>query len=183
MSIHYEVVSEENVDCIKDLCNELMVYQKSKAHIHPEFFEAMCFETRMLPSMKSAKANYIVIAKDHHEIVGYAYSSIASKMIYSGGFATLECDAFFDFDSVTSDYVGCLSQFYIKEEYRNKGVGTVLFEKSLDWLNSSGVIRDIFIFVSNGNGAALNFYQNKGFKISHQILEGFITVLRKSMNP
>jgi len=31
MSIHYEVISENNIICIKDLCNGLMAYQKSIA--------------------------------------------------------------------------------------------------------------------------------------------------------
>ncbi|MDI6706556.1 MAG: GNAT family N-acetyltransferase [Bacillota bacterium] len=180
MSIHYEVISEDNIICIKDLCNDLMAYQKSKAYIHPEFFDDMCFETRMIPSVKSAKANYIVVAKDDNEIVGYAYSTISPKEIYSGGFATLNCDAFFDFDSVKNDDVGCLSQFFIKEGYRNTGIGSVLFEKSMDWLSSFKSISDVFIFVSNGNDNALKFYVGKGFKISHQILDGFITVLRNA---
>lgn len=178
MSIHYQVISDDSITCLEDLCNELMAYQKSKSYIHPEFFDDMCFETRLIPSVKSAKANYIVVAKDDNEIVGYAYSTIAPKGTYSGGFATLNCDAFFDFDSVKSDDVGCLSQFYIKEDYRNTGIGTVMFQKSMDWLNSFKSINDLFIFVSNGNDNALKFYQNKGFKISHQILDGFITVLR-----
>jgi GNAT superfamily N-acetyltransferase len=178
MSIHYEVILEENIFCIKDLCNDLMTYQKSKANIHPEFFDDMCFETRMIPSVKSAKANYIVVAKDDNEIVGYAYSTIAPKQTYSGGFATLNCDSFFDFNSVKSDDVGCLSQFFIKEGYRSIGIGSVLFKKSIDWLNSFDLISDMFIFVSNGNDNGLKFYQGKGFKISHEILEGFITVLR-----
>jgi len=180
MSIHYEVIADDNLICIKDLCNELMTYQKSKAHIHPEWFDNMCFETRMLPSVKSAKANFIIVAKDDNEIVGYAYSNIAPKKIYSGGFATLEPVNFFDFDSVKSDDVGCLSQFYLKDGYRNIGIGTVLFNKSMDWLNSFKLISDLFIFVSNGNDNALKFYQSKGFKISHQILNGFIKVLRKN---
>ena len=180
MSIGYEVISEDNIACIKDLCNDLMVYQKAKAYIQPEFFDNMCFETRMLPSIKSAKANYIIVAKDSNGIVGYAYSNIAAKEIYTNNFATLECDSFFDFDSVKGNDVGCLSQFYIKEAYRNTGIGTMLFEKSLDWLNSFKQINDIFIFVSNGNDDALRFYQGKCFKISHQILNGFITVLRNN---
>lgn len=180
MSINCEVISEENIICIKDLCNDLMAYQKSKAPIHPEFFDSMCFESRVLPSLKSAKANYIVVAKDDNEVVGYAYSTISAKQIYSGGFATLECDAFFDFDSVEGDDVGCLSQFFIKEGYRNTGIGSVLFEKSMEWLNSFASIKDVFIFVSNGNDNALKFYVGKGFKISHQILDGFITVLRNA---
>jgi GNAT superfamily N-acetyltransferase len=175
MSIHYEVISDDSIICIKDLCNELMAYQKSKAHIRPELFDNMCFETRMIPSVKSAKANYIVVVKDDQKIVGYVYSNISSKETYSNEFAT-----FFDLDSVKNNDVGCLSQFYIKESYRNTGIGTVLFNKSMDWLNSFKSVNDLFIFVSNGNDNALKFYQGKNFKISHQILDGFITVLRNT---
>jgi GNAT superfamily N-acetyltransferase len=175
MSIHYEVISDEGISCIKDLCNELMAYQKSKSYIHSELFDSMCFETRMIPSVRSAKANYILVAKDDRKIVGYVYSNISAKETYANEFAT-----FFPLDSVKNDEVSCLSQFYLKEGYRNLGIGTVLFEKSMDWLNSYKSISDLFIFVSNGNDNALKFYQGKGFKISHQILDGFITVLRNT---
>jgi GNAT superfamily N-acetyltransferase len=178
MSIYYEVISEDHIQSIKDLCNELMAYQKSIAHIHSELFDDMNFESRMIPSVKSAKANFLVVAKDDQEIVGYAYSNIAPKLIYTNDFATLDCDSFFDLNSVKGDDVGCLSQFYIKDGYRSMGIGSVLFEKSIDWLKSFKSINDLFIFVSNGNENALKFYQRKGFKISHQILDGFITVLR-----
>lgn len=180
MSICYEVISEDDIICIKDLCNELMSYQKSKAFIHPGFFDGMCFETRVIPSIKSAKANYIVVAKDDNKLVGYAYSNISPKKIYTNDFATLQCDSFFDFDSVKGDDVGCLSQFFIKEDYRNTGIGSILFQKSMDWLSSFKSINDFFIFVSNGNDNALRFYLGKGFKVSHQILDGFITVLRNA---
>lgn len=180
MDIHYEVIYDDNITCLQDLCNELMTYQKSKAYIHPEFFDDMCFETRLVPSIEGAKANYIIVAKDDNQIIGYAYSSISSKETYFGGFATLNCDSFFDFNSVKNDNVGCLSQFYIKESYRNIGIGTVMFKRSMDWLNSFEAVSDLFIFVSNGNNNALKFYQGKDFKISHQILDGFITVLRNT---
>ena len=178
MSIHYEIISDDNIICIKSLCDELMAYQKSKANIHPEWFDSMSFETRMIPSIESAKANFIIVAKDDDEIIGYAYSNICHKNTYSGGFATLKPVDFFDFDSVNGSDVGCLSQFYIREGYRESGIGTVLFNRSMDWLNSFESIYDLFIFVSNGNTNALKFYQSKGFKISHSILEEFITVLR-----
>lgn len=180
MSIRYEVIPEDNLICIKDLCNDLMTYQKSKAHIHPELFDNMCFETRMMPAVKSAKANYIIVAREDNEVVGYAYSNISPKETYSSEFATLKCETFFDFDSVKNDNVGCLSQFYIKEGYRNSGIGTVLFARSMEWLHSFDSISDLFIFVSNGNDNALKFYQGKGFKFSHLILNGFITVLRNT---
>lgn len=175
MSIHYEVISEDNISCIKDLCNELMAFQKSVAHIRPEFFDNMCFETRMIPSVKSAKANFILVVKDGDDIIGYVYSNISAKETYANAFAT-----FFDMDSVKNDDVGCLSQFYIKEGYRNTGIGSVLFNRSMEWLSSFKSVSDLFIFVSNGNDNALKFYLGKGFKISHQILDGFITVLRNT---
>ena len=175
MAIQYEVISEDNISCLKNLVNELMAYQKSKAAIHPEFFDNMNFDTRMIPSVNNAKYNYIVVAKDDDEIVGYVYSNISSKETYSNDFAT-----FFDLDSVNNEDVGCLSQFYIKEGYRSLGIGSVLFEKSRDWLRLFPTIDDLFIFVSNGNDEALKFYEGKGFKISHQILDGFITVLRNT---
>ncbi|MGB9839038.1 GNAT family N-acetyltransferase [Thermovenabulum sp.] len=136
MDIKYEVIPEKDVYLVKDLCNGLMAYQKSVARIHPEFFGEMWFETRMLPSLKSARHNYIVIAKDKDEVIAYAYSNIAPKYIYSSGFATLNCEAFFDFDSVKSEDVGCLSQIFIKEGYRNMGIGSVLFDMSMEWMNS-----------------------------------------------
>ena len=175
MSINYEVISVDNISCIKDLCNELMTYQKSISHVHSEIFDGMSFETRMIPSVNSANANYIMIAKDDNEIVGYVYSNISAKETYSNTFAT-----FFDLDSVENDEVGCLSQFYIREDYRNCGIGSVLLTSSVEWLNSFDSISDLFVFVSNGNDNALKFYQSKGFKISHEILDGFITVLRNS---
>ena len=175
MSINYEIISEDNIACIKDLCNELMIYQKSISRVHSELFDGMSFETRMIPSVNSANANYIMIAKDDNEIVGYVYSNISAKKTYSNTFAT-----FFDLDSVKNDEVGCLSQFYIREGYRNSGIGSVLLTNSMEWLNSFESISDLFVFVSNGNDNALRFYQSKGFKISHEILDGFITVLRNT---
>jgi ribosomal protein S18 acetylase RimI-like enzyme len=175
MTIHYELVSEDNISCIKDLVNELMSYQKSLAHIRPELFDTMNFETRMVPSVKNAKANFLLAAYDGDEIVGYVYSNVSPKEVYSNEFAT-----FFDMASVAKDDVGCLSQFYIKDGYRSMGIGSELYNRSMEWLNSFGEIDDLFIYVSNGNDVALNFYKSKGFKVSHQILDGFITVLRNN---
>ncbi|WP_164491557.1 GNAT family N-acetyltransferase [Staphylospora marina] len=178
MDIQFEVIPQERIHVVKNLCNELMAYQQSKARIHPEWFDGMRFETRLVPSVENAKANHLVVAMDGGEAVGYAYSNISSKYVYSNSFATLDCDAFFDFDSVKGEDVGCLSQFFIKEAYRNRGIGSELFRRAVEWLRSFDSVEDVFIFVSNGNDDALRFYLRKGFRISHEILDGFITVLR-----
>lgn len=174
MNFEYQIIEEKDVYCIKDLFYELMSLQKSKADKqYKKYLENMTFENRMISSIEKAKNNQIVIVKDNEEIIGYVYSNISSKNIYSNDFAT-----FFDIDSIKKEDVGCLSQFYISDKYRGSGVGSKLFKMSMEWLNSFKEVEDLFIFVSNGNNDALKFYEKKSFKISHNILDGFITVLR-----
>ncbi|KGM45624.1 GNAT family N-acetyltransferase [Neobacillus niacini] len=177
MELNYEIITDEEIENCRDLCNELMAFQKSKAHITPELFDHMNFDTRMVPSVKNAIHNYIVIVKDGEKIIAYVYSNVSPKEVYSNSFTT-----FFDLTSVRKKNVGCLSQFYIKYEYRQCGIGSKLFNMSMDWLKQFDDVEDHFIFVSNGNDNALEFYQRKGFSVSHDILDGFITVLR-SINP
>jgi ribosomal protein S18 acetylase RimI-like enzyme len=175
MNLNYEIIPDEKIECCRDICNELMAFQKSKAYIKPELFDNMNFDTRMIPSVKNAEYNYTVVVKDEDKIVGYVYSNISPKETYSSEFAT-----FFDLSSVSRNNVGCLSQFYIKEEYRQYGVGSKLFKMSMEWLEKFDDVEDYFIFVSNGNNNALEFYKRKGFSVSNEILDGFITVLRNN---
>ncbi|PFA63071.1 GNAT family N-acetyltransferase [Bacillus sp. AFS015802] len=177
MNLLYEVIPEENAESCRELCNELMAFQKSKATIAPERFDSMNFETRLLPSIKRAVHNYLVVVKNpemNNEIIAYVYTNISPKETYSNEFAT-----FFDLSSVQNENVGCLSQFYIKEGYRQFGIGSKLFRMSMEWLATFDDVEDYFVFTSNGNQEALAFYQRKGFTISHDILDGFITVLRR----
>ncbi|MCR8847959.1 GNAT family N-acetyltransferase [Rossellomorea sp. SC111] len=175
MNLQYEVIPEEQAEYCRDLCNELMHFQKSKAFIARERFDTMNFDTRMLPSIRSAVHNYLVIVKEpeKNEVIAYVYTNISPKEAYSNDFAT-----FFDLSSVQKEKVGCLSQFYIKEGYRQFGIGSKLFTMSMEWLKTFEDIEDYFVFTSNGNHEALAFYKRKGFSVSHDILDGFITVLR-----
>ncbi|MCA1322202.1 GNAT family N-acetyltransferase [Bacillus tianshenii] len=174
MNLTYETISVNDIEILREPCNALMDYQKSKATITPERFDVMNFDTRLLPSMEKAVHNYTVVVKDEDKVVGYVYTNVSPKEVYANEFAT-----FFDLSSVKADLVGCLSQFYIKDGYRQFGIGSKLFQLSMDWLDQFKEVEDRFIFVSNGNNHALEFYQQKGFKVSHDILDGFITVLRK----
>jgi GNAT superfamily N-acetyltransferase len=173
MNLQYEILPDEKIEYCRDLCNELMGFQKSKAYIKSELFDNMNFETRLVPSVNKAIHNYTVVVRDDDKIIAYVYSNISPKETYSNEFAT-----FFHMSSVSKDNVGCLSQFYIKEEYRKYGIGSKLFNMSMEWIKQFDDIEDYFIYVSNGNSDALEFYKRKGFSVSHDILDGFITVLR-----
>ena len=41
MELQYEVIPEAQAELCRDLCNELMAFQKSKASIAPERFDSM----------------------------------------------------------------------------------------------------------------------------------------------
>ncbi|KUP09609.1 acetyltransferase [Bacillus coahuilensis m2-6] len=172
MKLTFKRIQMNELEQCRGLCNELMNFQKSKAYITPERFDTMNFDTRMIPSVANATHNFVVIVKDGSEPVGYVYANISPKKVYSSSFAT-----FFDLTSVEGSEVGCLSQFYIKEEYRMFGIGSMLYSMCIQWL-SEFEVQDYFVFVSNGNEEALEFYKHKGFYESHDILNRFITVLR-----
>lgn len=175
MGITYELVKDEDIECCRDVCNKLMAFQKSKAHFRPELFDSMNFDTRMVPAVERSKHNFTMVAKDKDKVVAYVYSNIAPKEAYSTDFAT-----FFDLSTVSKKDVGCLANFYIEEGYRDLGIGSKLFNMSMEWLESFPDVDDYFVFVSNGNEKALEFYKRKGFAYSNEVLDGFITTLRSS---
>ena len=51
MNLTYEILHDEELESCRDICNELMTFQKSKAYITPERFDTMNFDTRMIPSI------------------------------------------------------------------------------------------------------------------------------------
>lgn len=54
MNLNYEILPDDKIGYCRDICNELMAFQKSKSTIRPELFDSMNFETRMIPSIINA---------------------------------------------------------------------------------------------------------------------------------
>lgn len=62
---------------------------------------------------------------------------------------------------------GMLCDVLVKEEYRGKGIGTKLIQKSMEWFRSKG-IKDIYLESGLGNHAAHAYFQRLGFhQVSH----------------
>jgi GNAT superfamily N-acetyltransferase len=181
-----EVVQDGNIECCRDLCNELMAFQKSKATIAPEAFDLMNFDTRMKRSFENASASQVIVVKDDGVPVGYVFSTVdridESKTGYPAWAPKGEGYLGFYPDWVRlPSRIGCLNNLYVREEYRHLKLGSKLFDQSIEWLESVPDLDAIFIFISNGNDAALNFYLNRGFTYSHEVFGGFIKAVYKVM--
>ncbi len=188
-NITIEIITDGNIEPCRDLCNELMAFQKSKATLLPEVFDSMNFDTRMKQSHANAPASQVIVVKDAGTPVGYVFSTIDTvkndKTAYPSWVPKDDienCLGFYpDWDNLPQK-VGCLNNLYFRDDYRGRGLGDKLFAMSMEWLESFPDVDLIFVYVSNGNDAALDFYRKRGFAFSHEVFGGFITALYKFKN-
>ena len=195
-SITLELVQNGNIEQCRDLCNELMVFQKSKAHIAPESFDLMNFDSRMKKSYENAPQSHVVVAKDDGRAIGYIFSTIdnitpednatypdwAPHAENSPGSYPRSYQGFYPDWVKLPQKIGCLSNLYLRAEYRGLGLGVKLFDKAMEWLNSFPDVNLSFVFISNGNDAALDFYLKRGFTFSHDVYGGFIKAAYRQKN-
>jgi GNAT superfamily N-acetyltransferase len=188
-NITIEVVKDGNIEPCRELCNELMAFQKSKATIAPEKFDAMNFDTRMKKSYESSLDSQVIIVKDKGIPVGYVFSTIENienKKNSYPEWAPIEnlenIQGFYPQWDHLPQKIGCLNNLYVRDQYRHMGLGSRLFDMSMEWLESFQDIDLVFIYVSNGNDEALNFYLHRGFTFSHDVFGGFIKALYKFKN-
>lgn len=179
--ITIEEVKGSNIDICKELCNELMKYQQSKAFMGKDAFDLMNFDTRMKKSYEASPITQVLVAKDGEKPIGYIYSTID---LISGPMKQFpEWAPNKEVKGVKGFYpdwlkypvkTGCISNFYMKDEYRGNNIGKELFNKAMEWLKSFEDVDLIFAYISNGNDSALEFYLKNGFKYSHEVFGGFI---------
>lgn len=177
-----EIVKDGNIEQCRDLCNELMAFQKSKATIAPEAFDGMNFETRLKSSFEHSPRNQLVVVKDSGVPVGYIFSTIDrvtdGDKAYIPEWAPVSGDGkvigfYPDWDEFP-EKVGCLSQLYFRDEYRGLGLGSRLIDMAMEWLGSFPDCNLTFVYISNGNDDAYDLYLRKGFVYSHDVFGGFI---------
>lgn len=187
MTIKIEVLSDENIEQCRDLCNELMSFQKSLAIISPAAFDNMNFETRLKASFESSPINQIIIAKDNDIPIGYVFSTIENV---NGGDkshipdwapvnSSHEVKGFYPDWSNFPSKVGCINHLFFKESYRGMGIGSKLLNMAMEWIESFPDVNVSFVYISNGNDAALDFYIKHGFTFSHDVFGGFIKAAYK----
>ncbi len=185
-SMTIEVISDGNIDLCRDLCNELMAFQKSKATLAPEAFDGMSFDTRMKKSYENALASQVIVVKDKDVPIGYVFSTIEATAGMKGALPAWApvkpgepAMGFLPDWKELPEKVGILSNLYIRDGYRGSGLGARLCKLSMKWLESFPDVDLTLVFISNGNDAALGFYLGQGFTYSHEVFGGFIKAAYK----
>lgn len=181
--VNIEVIENGDIEQCKDLCNELMAFQKSKARIDPHLFDGMNFETRMKKSYDNALRKNVALIKDQGRSVGYVFSTIdtitqAHKDAFPDWAPKTGTGFFPDWVEVPQK-IGCLNNLYLRDSYQGTGLGKQLINHAIQWLESFPDVSLSFVYISNGNKAGLNFYLNNGFTLSHDVFGGFITAAYK----
>ncbi|MCL1941365.1 MAG: GNAT family N-acetyltransferase [Synergistaceae bacterium] len=182
-----ELIERENIEQCRELCNELMAFQKSKAAISKESFDWMNFDTRMKASCEGALRSHTVAAKDGGVPIGYVFSTIneedESSRDYFPDWAPMKgvegVKGFYPDWVKFPQKIGCLSNLYIRDGYRGLGLGAKMLGMAMDWLESFDDVELIFVYISNGNDAAMDFYLKHGFKFSHDVFGEFIKAAYK----
>ena len=183
--ITIEIIEDGNIEQCRDLCNELMAFQKSKAVIALEAFDLMNFDTRMKKSYESALASQVIVVKDAGVPVGYCFSTLG-KVDLSGAVPawapvdkTKKTLGFFPEWDNLPEKNGCLTNIYFRPKYRGMNLGSRLMDMAMAWFGGFPDINLVFVYISNGNNEALDFYLKQGFKVSHEVFGGFITAVYK----
>lgn len=187
LGITLEIVEHGEIEQCRELCNELMAFQKSKATLALEVFDRMNFDTRMKKSYEDAPRSQVIVAKHNGVPIGYVFSTVdevtgQSDNVMPPWAPVSEGETPLGFypDWVRPQMIGVVSNLYIRSAYRGTGLGKRLLSMAIEWLESFNDVRLMFVFVSNGNDRALRFYQNQGFTFSHDVFGGFIQAVYKA---
>lgn len=180
----------DEIDLCRDLCNELMAFQKTQAVFKPEFFDNMSYETRMKPGYEGAMEKQVLIIEDGGTPIGYAFNTVdivtaEAAVQYPKWVGDLpnpeSIQGFYPTDTVFPAKIGFVNNLYFRPEYRGMGLGQKMVSEALAWFKSFGDLDGILVHVSNGNDAAQKMYEKCGFLYDHDTFAGFITTLKYPM--
>jgi len=148
--IEYIVMNEQGLDSIQTLWEKLNEHHKNKTVYFAQRFANYQFEQRKAKILQKSKTARIRIdlAKDSEKdnIIAYCISS------------------------VDSEGIGEVISIFVDTGYRKLGVGGVLMERTIGWMEKLSV-KSKRIDVVYGNEEALPFYEKFGFFPQLLVLE------------
>lgn len=108
--------------------------------------------SRIRVSEEIAGKNAIFVAEENRELVGLCWCTVVDR---------------------GADRQGEIAEFYVKNEYRGKGVGQELIAAAKK-LFFEEQVEVAFVWTHNGNEAAIELYRNAGFKKVDQMVMALV---------
>lgn len=177
--ITYTDFENGDISNLRKLCNDLMKFQADHAKIRPEVMASMNFENRFEPDYSHASRKYIAVAYDGDKPVGFAFATVSEvteddineKSIWA---ENTDDVGFFPDDYGVPTTIGTYKLLFVDSNYRSLNIGGDLSQMIMKWLNSHDDVKDLWVFVANGNEKVAKFYEKYGFTHSHTVFNGFI---------
>ena len=181
------IVVNGDIELCRGLCDELMAFQRSKAVIAKQAFDGMNFDTRLKASYDKAAEKYVAAAFDGDISAAYVFATIESteggdKSQIPDWAPKTDGEVLGFYPDWAPERVGILNHLYIRDGYRGAGLGKKLLDMAMDWINGYVYIDTTFVYISNGNTEAMDFYLKNGFVYSHEVFGGFIKAAYKIIN-
>lgn len=123
---------------LKDIINQQQLYHYNLNGPYKERFLSIN-EVNFQEFMKKKKYSITYVAVIKNEIIGFTSAYINNHK------------------------EGFVEDLFIAEGYRNKSIGTGLFQKLLKWLQENNA-DTVDVHVSVGNEEAIKFYERNGFR-------------------
>jgi ribosomal protein S18 acetylase RimI-like enzyme len=145
--MNIKIIKESNPEKIKAFVFNLRKYEKN---FDNDLIVSKGSIEKMLKWMErvlNKKNSFLFVAKDKVNLVGYIFGWIEkrSKNYWK-----------------TNKY-GYICDLFVKEEFRNRGIGKLLLRKAEDWFKDKGISK-IFLDVYFDNPAK-EFYRRQGYYI------------------
>jgi len=139
-NISYEIGNESLLSEIENLWKSLNDIHNDKTLCFKEHFENMTFEMRkedLLKQAQKGELSIILVRNIDNKVIGYCVSSLVNR-------------------------IGEIESICIDKEYRKRGIGDILMEKALHWIENKKPNK-IFVMVAVGNEEVYGFYKKYGF--------------------
>lgn len=183
MHIKYDIVTEDNIDFLEELCNKLMTFQADHATIRPDILASMNFNNRLKIDYENSTRKHMVVAFDKEMPVGFAFATIGlvtekNKQVRPPWAEELEGIGFYPETYKVPKTIGTFKLLYVDANYRTHHIGDRLTRMIMKWLNSHNDVEDLWVYVANGNETVGKFYEKHGFLYNHSVFNGFIDAYR-----
>ncbi len=140
-----EALKQEDIDEIVKLKASLFNYHlKIDKFYKPRKGFREMYKNHMETALHS-ETHKIFVAKENQKILGFIEGSIT------------QISNFFE-----KNVLGCVSEIFVKEEHRQKGVAKKLLENLLKWFKSKR-IKTIEVVVDSRNKKAIKAWESLGF--------------------